>query len=416
MDRIRAGEEAAPLVALKAAPMEVLNSVFTAARMAVRFRITDIGITADRSGAHYQVDRLSDGERAALFIVSAIVNRTTPGVIIIDEPERHLHPSISAPLIASAVRARPELSFVFATHDLSLIETLSVNNIVYIKDSAVLQERPERRLYDIRYPNGLEDLSQDLKRDILGARDKVLFVEGEQTSLDMPLYSSCFPEWKVAPRGGHAQVQEAVRALNDNSSLHWMEVVGIVDGDGRDEGEIAKLKQAKIIALPVPSIENLFFLPEVVEQVAETLEKVDGTPASARLHTVHLALSQLITGNLPEIVARRTTWLANRQLSERKISVKQARDGVSQIDSIDVQRIREEVEEQFASFLSAGPSLEQLERLPIKATGIPAKIAELVGCETLNKYKQVVLHQLEINSTAGQVIRAAVIGRLPVLP
>jgi ATPase subunit of ABC transporter with duplicated ATPase domains len=108
IEQLRTGGDAAYLLSQKGSPVQLLNTIFQTARMAVSFKLTDIGLTAVRDNSEYQVDRLSDGERAALFLAAAIVNRRSEGVLLIDEPERHLHPSISAPLISAAVRARPE--------------------------------------------------------------------------------------------------------------------------------------------------------------------------------------------------------------------------------------------------------------------------------------------------------------------
>ncbi len=416
ISRIRNGEHHKPLVDQLSSPMQILNTVFRNARLSVQFKLTESGLTAVRSGRQYGIDRLSDGERAALFIIAAIVNQPEAGVIIIDEPERHLHPSISAPLISSAVRARPHLSFVFATHDLNLIDTLSVDQTLYIRDSNVISDRPEKRVYDIRRINGLETIPQDLKRDILGVRDKVLFVEGTSNSLDMPIYSACFANWKIAPRGGHDKVQEAVRALNDNSDLHWMQAIGIIDGDGRDSSEVFELHLSKIIALPVPSIENLFFIREVVEQICEIFEGVDGVSASERLIRLDGNIANLVSSNLSEIVHKRTVWIANRRLSSMKVSLVEIREGKSTIDPVDLNNIKENVLKEINAFLALPPKLDDIEHLPIKATGIPAKISELAGASSLKKYKQTVLHQLEINSVHGQKMKAAILSRLPVLP
>jgi hypothetical protein len=266
----------------------------------------------------------------------------------------------------------------------------------------------------MRHVASLETVSPDLKRDILGVRDKVMFVEGEITSLDTPLYANCFPGWKVAPRGGHEKVQEAVRALNDNSDLHWMEVVGIVDGDGRQQSEIEALKASKIITLPVPAVENLFFLPDVIKEVAIVLSNLHGGDPQQAYASADVSVGQIVQTDLDEIVHRRTTWLANRKLAEGKLSVQQVRNGISIIPEIDVESIKGEVQTELTAFLSS-PSLEAMKKLPVKNTGIPAKVVQSLGV-TLKRYKQIVLRQLELNSVEGQNMRAAIMREMPVLP
>lgn len=416
VERLRTGESSQAVLSERGSPMQVLNNIFETARMSVRFTLTETGVTAVRSGDQYGVDRLSDGERAALFLAAAVANQQKPGVIIMDEPEKHLHPSISAPLVSSAVRARPDNAYIFATHDLNLIETLAVDKIIYIRNSQVISERPERRLYEVVNIDNLEHVAQDLKRDILGVRDKVLFVEGVATSLDMPLYAACFPEWKVAPRGGHEKVQEAVKTLNENDKLHWMQAIGIIDGDGRSGDEINELKLSKIIALPVPSIENLFFLREVVQEMCTLYQGIDGIEASIKMGEIDSKIGQFVTSNYDNIVARRTTWLLNRKISEQKVSVAQIIQGKESIDAIDILSIKKGVKEQLDEFLALPPQLDDVELLPIKATGIQAKIVELTGYKSVKEYKQSVLHQLDVNSKHGQTIKSAILGRLPVLP
>jgi hypothetical protein len=52
---------------------------------------------------------------------------------------------------------------------------------------------------DVVVPPGAE-IDETLKRDLLGARRKMLFVEGTTRSLDAPLYSLLFPQVSVIPK------------------------------------------------------------------------------------------------------------------------------------------------------------------------------------------------------------------------
>ncbi|WP_156681105.1 ATP-binding cassette domain-containing protein [Sphingomonas profundi] len=62
---------------LRLSPIDTLNLVFEGARLPVRFTLTADGLSAAREGATYPIDAMSDGERAALFIVSVIVTHQT---------------------------------------------------------------------------------------------------------------------------------------------------------------------------------------------------------------------------------------------------------------------------------------------------------------------------------------------------
>jgi hypothetical protein len=56
------------------------------------------------------------------------------------------------------------------------------------------------------------DLPHELRSDVLGARRRILFVEGTETSLDRPLYAILFPDVSVVPKGTAADVIAATKA------------------------------------------------------------------------------------------------------------------------------------------------------------------------------------------------------------
>lgn len=88
--------------------------------------IDPLGLLVCRGDSKYQIDQMSDGERAAFFLAGAIITQDVDSTILIDEPERHLHPSISGPLVQAAIRTRTDLAFAFSTHDLNFIEYMSM--------------------------------------------------------------------------------------------------------------------------------------------------------------------------------------------------------------------------------------------------------------------------------------------------
>ena len=61
----------------------------------------------------------------------------------------------------------------------------------------------------------------ELKRDILGARQKIIFVEGTASSLDGPLYILLFPQVSVIPKDSCRDVGQTVRSLRDAEEMHF---------------------------------------------------------------------------------------------------------------------------------------------------------------------------------------------------
>lgn len=103
-----------------------------------------------------------------------------------------------------------------------------------------------------------DDLPEELKRSILGSRRRILFTEGDETSPDA-LYQVLFPKVSVVSKGGNRQVIEAVRGLKNSPALNWIEPLGLIDRDYRNEEQIKKLEADNIYALSAYSVEALYY-------------------------------------------------------------------------------------------------------------------------------------------------------------
>ncbi|MGI8909867.1 MAG: AAA family ATPase, partial [Rubrobacteraceae bacterium] len=78
-------------------------------------------VVSDRSGANgslYNASEMSDGERVVFYLVGQALSAPENGVIVVDEPELHLHRSIQARLWDAIEAERSDCLFVYLTHDL----------------------------------------------------------------------------------------------------------------------------------------------------------------------------------------------------------------------------------------------------------------------------------------------------------
>lgn len=217
------------------------------------------------NGAPYNVAELSDGERNA-FLIAADVLTAKPGtLIIIDEPDRHLHRSIVSPLLTLLFQRRRDCAFVISTHELMMpvdnptAATLLIRSCEYagsVAKSWVADLLPADSPFD-----------ETMKVDILGGRQKMIFIEGKAQSLDAPLYSLLFPQTSIMPKSSCRDVGYAVRGLRDAETNHWLKAWGIVDNDRRGEEKIKKLREFGIFALPHFSVEALYYHPEIIRRV-----------------------------------------------------------------------------------------------------------------------------------------------------
>lgn len=401
---------------MRLSPIDTLNLVFEGARLPVRFVLNNDGLSAKREGSIYSIDAMSDGERAALFIVATIVTQKDNTTVLIDEPEKHLHPSITALLLDACIRARPSVSIIVSSHDVFLIERLSPTHVIHIKDSSVVQLNPERRNFDARVLQNINKIPDDLRTALLGARSEILFVEGDGNSYDLALYGHVYEEIKISPRGGHTKVQEAVNALRDIIDEHWLTPYGIIDGDGRRIDEKTTLAEKNIFALPCPSIENVFFFEEMISCFIEANIAFSGGPSyQERIDAMASKCFAAVNNHKVEIVALRTSWVLERALSEEKRSPKIIKGGNLSPIMIDVSAINTRVNEDIEEIIRSQDWRKIMHELPIKKTGIPREAAKALGASSFEEYCSVIIRQFDIRSDSAKRAIFALRERLPIL-
>jgi ABC-type cobalamin/Fe3+-siderophores transport system ATPase subunit len=122
-DLVRAGNTAAAENEAKTpAPLKVINELMRLSNIPIEISIEEGQkiVARKNGGSGYSIAELSDGERNA-FLVAADVLTAKPGtLLVIDEPERHLHRSIISPLLKQLFDKRKDCAFIVSTHELML--------------------------------------------------------------------------------------------------------------------------------------------------------------------------------------------------------------------------------------------------------------------------------------------------------
>ena len=119
-------------------------------------------------------------------------------------------------------------------------------------------------------------IDEQLKREILGARRRILFVEGTDSSLDSPLYRLLFPDVSVIAKGTCRSVEDAVTSLRGAEGLHWIRALGLIDNDRRSPSELDRLNEKGIHASEHYAVESVYYHPEIQRRVAERLVAASG--------------------------------------------------------------------------------------------------------------------------------------------
>lgn len=214
----------------------------------------------------YNSSEMSDGERVIFYLIGQCLAAPENGIIVIDEPELHLHKSVQIPLWNEIEKLRSDCLFVYLTHDVDFASAKENSKKIWLKsfDGQIWQW--EEIFEDTNLPN-------DLIIEILGSRKPIVFVEGENGSFDVGLYREILSDFLVIPRGSCTQVIQSVKALKANDQLHHLAVYGIIDRDRRPQHEIDGLERDSIFVLKVAEVENLFCTKEILEIISNRLER-----------------------------------------------------------------------------------------------------------------------------------------------
>lgn len=220
--------------------------------------------------ASYNASDMSDGERAVFYLIGQVLVAKENSLLIIDEPELHIHRSIMSALWDQLEGCRKDCAFIFITHDLDFASSRVAEKFAIKGFKSI---GPQWELDEISDEEGFPE---EIATLILGSRKPILFVEGQGSSLDKALYRSVYPQWTIVTMGSCKDVIHAVSTLNKNSHLTRYKCSGIVDSDGYELSDIEYLRSISIYVLPVSEIENIFLLPTVSYQIALT-ENLGGT-------------------------------------------------------------------------------------------------------------------------------------------
>lgn len=214
----------------------------------------------------YNSSEMSDGERVIFYLIGQCLAAPKDGIIVIDEPELHLHKSVQAPLWDAVEKLRDDCLFVYLTHDVDFAAAKETAKRIWLKSFDGQKWEWEKIEDD-------ENLPDDLLIEVLGSRKPVVFVEGENGSFDVSLYRELLSDFLVIPRGSCTQVIQSVKALKANAQIHHLDVYGLIDRDRRVQAEIRGLEQDSIYVLSVAEVENLFCTREVLEIVSNRLAR-----------------------------------------------------------------------------------------------------------------------------------------------
>lgn len=304
----------------------------------------DIQVSVRDSTVRYMASEMSDGERAIFYLIGQSLAAASDSLLVIDEPELHVHRSIMAKLWDELEAARPDCAFVFITHDLEFAASRAAQKFV-------LREYDPAPCWTIETVPEDTGFDEEVTTLILGSRRPILFVEGDRNSLDLPIYRCCYPDWTVIPRSSCSEVIHSVVTMRNNRDLTRVTCSGIVDADGSAQPDITYLNGLGVAVLPVSEIENVILLPAVSRAIAES-EGFDGDELDARLNALEekifatLANPKAVEGVIARYCQRRIDRILKKiDLSSAKTVAEVAATYARETASLEVEQIARDASE-----------------------------------------------------------------------
>ena len=216
-------------------------------------------------GGTYHAQKMSDGERVAIYLIGQCLVAPDNTTIVIDEPEIHLHKSIMYKLWDKIEEVCQNKTLVYITHDLDFASSRKESQKIWVKSY------DGNNNWDIAIIDSDDHIPDYLLYEVLGNRKPVLFVEGERGSYDNQLYTHIYEQYHIIPCQNCHKVIEMTKAFNNDrvKSLHHLEIKGIIDHDYMTKEEIDGYKESQIHTLEVAEIENLYLIEPVIRIIAE---------------------------------------------------------------------------------------------------------------------------------------------------
>jgi len=244
----------------------------------------------------YPAKTMSDGERTCLYLAARVLT-ADPGILVIDEPELHMHRKLAVDYWNKLEEMRPDIRFVYVTHELHFGLSRRDPVCLVMRDEGAIEKAQ------------IESLSPSLVEALLGAAtlsinaNRIIFFEGVSGH---GLAHDLFKRWISGAKsaalgvGSRDAVLEAGSTFSKLGIISNAQVIAVVDRDHGPEEWIQSLKPPAFI-LALHEIESLFALPDVIRAVAAQVGYKTDDPWIKFLERARKDLE----ATMPKVVAER---------------------------------------------------------------------------------------------------------------
>lgn len=290
----------------KKASKATLQRIQTIANMVLGITI-DAFVEDDNSDPVLDVDNFliqvnGYGVKEALRIIFDYeIHR--PKVVLIEEPELHLHPSLEMNLMRYLKEISAECQIFMTTHSTNFIDTGDVKNVYLVSKN----ESTTVRALNTEEAASLIPQELGLRLSSLFMYDKLIFVEGKldeeilrtwtaTLGVNLSQHNIGF----VTMEGVFNQTYYAAEATLDFLSKKQIQTWFLIDRDERDQQQIDRIKQplsgkSNVRVLNKREIENYLFVPRAIAQFLRDKGQISGLQATTEGITEEMIQQQITT-------------------------------------------------------------------------------------------------------------------------
>jgi hypothetical protein len=352
----------------------------------------------------YNVSQMSDGERVIFYLVGEVVCAPQNSIIIIDEPEMHIHKSLVKSLFDSIENERTDCVFVYLTHDIDFAFTRQNATKVWAKSYE------GNDVWDYELLDEESPIPEQLYLEVLGSRKPIIFLEGEASSIDYELYEQVFKSYTIKPLGSCEKVIQTVKSFNEQNGFHNLNSFGIIDRDRRPQNDIVKLNAKNIWVLDVAEAENLLLEENIVKSIATHMGRnPDETFLEVKNNLIAYFNSQIES----QILLHFKENLRRSFLAVTNFNTKDIDSVINEIDDlvvkIDKQKVYNVTKLEFEGVIESNDYESVLRLFNLKKALIPeSKVCELTGLKNKEEYRKLVVTLLKRNDMLSETIKNAI--------
>lgn len=263
----------------------------------------------DEDGNLRSFDQLSSGEREAVVVTfDILLQQPSDCIILIDEPEIHLHPELTFRLIKVLKSIGERNQFFLFTHSTDIISNSFETGIHFIRPKSKVVSGNQAVRVDLSNINDLM-LIPNLREAIgmLSLGKKLLFIEGINTSIDKNVFATLAKSSKldlalVSSEGCDNINNLALICDTLQKGVFGIDLFMVRDRDSITDEEVeiyTKKSGGKLIFLPFCHIENAFLVPEALF----SLSKKMNVNNSKTLEEINQKLTELAKNQINRCVS-----------------------------------------------------------------------------------------------------------------